>query len=104
MNLLLHYENEIDWATDGYRLADAMPRHEWHLDGVKELRQAYESEDPRGMLLDGSEHVASVPWYVMTALVAKYGGELMENNGAIFYRWLDRHPEYKIGKGRFRKK
>ena len=91
--------DETDWATDAYRLADRMPRHEAALDGVKELRSAYQSEvDQKAALLRGSLHVASVPWYVMTGLAAQYGYDLMANNGKLFYRWLAKHPEYKVAK------
>jgi hypothetical protein len=94
-NILLS-NDEADWATDAYRLADRMPRHAAALDGVKELRHAYGEVDQRKALLNGSLHVASVPWYVMTGLAGRYGYDLMADNGKLFYKWLNKHPEYKV--------
>lgn len=94
-NLLIRGEHAVDWATDPRRLRDRYPQHGWHMDGIKELREAYQAE--RGILPD-SEHLASVPWYVMTALLAEYGYDLTANNGALLRRWLDKHPEYKVAK------
>lgn len=89
----------IDDATDAYILADRMTRHAWHLDGIKELRHAYRSEvDYKGNLLPGARHIASIPWYVMTGLMGRYGAELLDDHAKLFFKWLDKHPEYKVGR------
>jgi len=98
-NILLGGEDEADWATDAYRLAERMPRHGWYMDGIKELRNAYRQEvDYKGNVLKSSQHLASIPWYVMTGLLGRYGYDLMADNGKLFKKWLDKHPEYKIAR------
>lgn len=95
-NLLLDRENEADWATDAYRLGDRMPRHRRALDGVKDLREAHSKAVLAGEPSPGGRHVASVPWYIMTALLGVYGEELFADDGKLFYKWLKKHPEYKV--------
>jgi hypothetical protein len=70
------------------------------MEGVKDLRHEYRAAERYGTtsVSPDTRHVASIPWYVMTALYGMYGEDLWADKAKKFYKWLAKHPEYKVAR------
>ena len=96
--------NLIDDITDADVVAERVPRLARHFDAVQDMRKAIEEAATVkmgsmafGLTNDGNMmRVASIPQSVVGG-VAQIAPETFSDR-RLFYRWLNRHPEYRVGK------
>jgi len=98
-HLLGKYTQDVDEATDGEMLASYSPHFAKAMKSIKRERDFYEANHGRAKgLATGRElqKVARVPSVVFDYLTLAHGVEWMYSKE--FMKWLDRHPEYKVGR------
>lgn len=103
MEIIIGGKSMLDDCTSANVLRKFIPGMDAALETTKNYRQwthdhaTISAHGKRFNLKNGMEsrHVASVPWFVMTALLAQEP-TILEDNGRQFIKWLDAHPEYKV--------
>lgn len=96
--------NLIDEITDAEVVAERVPRLNRHFDAIQDVRKAIEEATitKMGSMAFGITNkgtmmrVANIPQSVWSA-VHNVDSETFINRKK-FYRWLGRHPEYRVGK------
>ena len=96
-------ERMIDYLTDEHRLAQSNPRVAAALEATKEVRNVAEE-----ILYQGSIHklhpdaakmgraIASLPMEVYLALANLHPEWFMTSDKREFFKWLDKHPGYRL--------
>jgi hypothetical protein len=98
-HILGKHQQELDETTDGEMLASFSPYFAKAMKSIKAERDFYEANHGRAKgIATGREmqKIARVPSVVFDYLTLANGMEWMYSKE--FMKWLDRHPEYKVGR------